>query len=215
MKSVRKNLSKSQKDFLKFHNIELKYVFNAKGFSRIEYRMLMRQLNKHIAFNVTPCQKDGHTLRTRSGHCCQCNTATLSFQKRHYSSGVVYLAGSSIGKIIKVGYTKGLEIRAESLNRTRYAALKDWEILFGIWSENAGKIESEVNSKLIKYSYKIQYNKDNHWLDTSETYVCSYSKAREFIFDVLKKYDFEVIKNSNTKKYEFKNLIKLKDTTSL
>src|SRR5665811_560663 len=97
-------LTKEQLDFLKEHKVHLKFVFDAQGMSKSVYRPIMKDLNKYIAFNVTPCNKYGHTLRTRSGHCCQCNTAHMAFQKRNDSIGVTYIGGTLTGNVIKVGF---------------------------------------------------------------------------------------------------------------
>jgi hypothetical protein len=96
--------------------------------SKSEYRQIMKELNKYVAFNVIACRKSGHTLRTRTGHCIQCDTARLAFMKRHVSEGIIYIAGSKEGEIMKVGYSKAVEVRQESLNRTQYAGYKDWVI---------------------------------------------------------------------------------------
>ena len=45
------------------------------------------------------------------------------------SAGMVYIAGSLKGSIIKIGYTKDVQIREESLNRTEYAGYYDWIVL--------------------------------------------------------------------------------------
>jgi hypothetical protein len=203
-------LSKEQINFLNEQKIDLKYVFNADGLKKDEYRKVMKDLNKFIAFNVTACKAKGHTLRTRSGHCCQCDTSKIEFQKRVDSKGITYLAASTQGEIIKIGFTKAVEIRSESLNRTKYANLSDWEILFAIESELAGRIENLVNSELNKYFFSINYNHDNHTQDSYETFHCSYSKGKELVFDICKKneFDYKIVKNSTSNKYEFKNLIK-------
>lgn len=204
-------LSREQLDFLAKHNVELKYVFNAKGMSKVEYRQIMKELNKYIAFNVTPCNNSGHTLRSRSGHCVQCNTAALAFQKRNDAAGITYIAGSILGRVIKIGFTKAVEIRAKSLNSSNYAGFNDWEILFAITSENAGRIETKANSALRKYVFSTDYDHDGHWQDAHETYLCSFSNARKIVLDICleNKYEFENHRDTNTVKYEFKNLIKL------
>lgn len=204
-------LTNEQIVFLKEHDVDIKYVFDAKGLSKSEYREIMIDLNKLIAYNVSPCRNEGHTLRTRSGHCCQCNTATIGFQKRNDSSGVVYIAGSLKGELIKIGYSKAVEIREESLNRTKYAGNNDWKILFALKSNNAGRIETKSNSLLHKYAFSTDYEHDGHWQNSSETYHCAYSKAKEFVEKSYKEgnFDIEIERNSSTNQYEFRNLKKL------
>jgi hypothetical protein len=205
------DLTSDQIRFLKEQNIHPKYVFNAEGLSRSEYRIIMKELNKLIAYNVSPCQREGHTLRTRSGHCCQCNTAYIGFQKRNDSGGIVYIAGTLTGKLIKIGFSKAVEVRAESLNRTKYAGFNDWKILYALKSESAGRIETKSNSLLRKYAFSIDYDHDGHWQDSSETYHCAYSKAKSFVEKSYKSenYKVKIERNSPTREYEFRNLKKL------
>lgn len=203
-------LSQEQINFLNEQKIDLKYVFNANNLKKDEYRRIMKDLNKFIAFNVTACKAKGHTLRTRSGHCCQCDTSKIEFQKRADSKGIAYLAASLQGEIIKIGFTKAIEVRSESLNRTKYANLSDWEILFAIESESAGRIENLANSELSKYFFSINYDHENHSQESYETFHCSYSKGKELIFDICKKSElqYKIIKNSESNKFEFRNLVK-------
>lgn len=204
-------LTQEQLDFLKAQNIHLKYVFNAKGLSKSDYRVIMKELNKLVAYNVAPCQKDGHTLRTRSGHCCQCNTANIEFQKRNDSAGIVYIAASKLGQLVKIGFSKAVEVRAKSLNTTKYAGFYDWEILYAIKSDNAGRIETKSNSLLREYAFSLNYDHDNHWQDSHETYHCSYSKARQLVEKAIQDLGckFVIERNVTTDNYEFKNLRRL------
>ena len=204
------DLTSDQIRFLKEQNILPKYVFDAQGFSQSEYRVIMKELNKLIAYNVTPCRQEGHTLRTRTGHCCQCDTAKIEFLRRNDSSGIVYIAGSLIGQVIKIGFSKAVEVRAESLNRTKYAYFNDWKILYALKSMDAGRIETKSNSLLHDYAYLLDYEHDGHWQDSYETYHCSYSKAKEFVEKAYRdeNYVVEIELNSTTDKYEFRNLKK-------
>ena len=204
-------LTSDQIIFLKEQDIHLKYVFDAEGLSKSEYRVIMKELNKQFAYNVSPCRKKGHTLKTRSGHCCQCNTARIGFQKRNDSAGIVYIAGTLTGELIKIGFSKAVEVRAESLIRTKYAGFNDWKILYALKSENAGRIETKSNSLLHDYAFSADYEHDGHWQDSSETYHCAYSKAKQFVEKAykLENYKVDIEKNSPTKEYEFRNLKKL------
>ncbi len=201
-------LTKSQIQFLKEQGIGLNQTFDAKGLTKAEYRAKMKPDGKIIAFNVSPCQKEGHTLRTRSGHCAQCNTAHLGFQKRNDDAGFVYIAGTKEGKLIKVGFTSGVEIRSESLNRTKYGGFSDWEILFAISCVNAGELENKIKKELGKYSVSKIYEHDSKKQKTDEIYRCSYSKSKEKLKEIIKNEKF----NANIKvekignSYQFPNL---------
>lgn len=210
-------LSKEQIDFLQKHKIHPRYVFDGKGMKKAQYRPIMKELNKGIVFNVSPCKKGGHTLYTRTGHCCQCSTAPIAFLRRNDSEGVVYIAGTIEGQSIKVGFTKAVAVRYESLNRTKYAGFKDWEMLFAISSPDAGRIETKTNVLLQTYEFSIPYIHDGHWQDAFETFKCSLSKAKELINEVCTAsgYTFvELLNNGHSSKYEFKNLVKANTKTS-
>jgi hypothetical protein len=200
-----KGLTKEQLAFLKLHNIALDRVFDSEGLSPIMYEPKMKSLGKLVAYNVTPCRNAGHTLKTRSGHCPQCNPAYLEFQKRNDSPGVVYIAGTHTGKIIKVGFSKALEVRDESINRTKYANYDDWTMLYAILSPVAGQIENEIKSKLSQYSSKFVYEHDGHIQEAGETFTCSYSKVKAALVDLCKtkKYKIEVLRNINSNEFEF------------
>lgn len=206
-----------QKEFLQNHNVSLELVFDALGMTKNEYRAKMKVQNKIVAYNVAPCREYGHSLRTRSGHCVQCRPANLAFQKRNDLEGIVYIAGSIIGKIIKVGFSKAIEVRDESLNRTRYAGFPDWQIIFAIRSKSAGQIENKIKSGLKKFTAKINYDHDGHYQESSETFSCSYSKVKSTFIRIIKKenYEFETIRNDKTLTFEFKRESELEERHTL
>lgn len=200
-----KGLTKEHLAYLKQHNVALDRVFDSEGFPPSVYRPKMKSLGKLIAFNVSPCGNAGHTLKTRSGHCPQCNPAYLEFQKRKDSSGVVYIAGTRKGKIIKVGFSKALEVRDESINRTKYASYNDWTMLYAIHSPVAGQIENEIKMKLSQYSSEFVYEHDGHIQEAGETFTCSFSKVKAALVELCKtkKYQTEQQLNIKTQEFEF------------
>lgn len=201
-------LSKDQLRFLEEQGIGTNQIFDAKGLTKSEYRSQMKKDGRIIAYNVSPCQKEGHTLRTRSGHCAQCNTAHLGFQKRNDDAGFVYIAGTLEGKLIKVGFTSKVEIRSESLNRTKYGGFSDWQILFALTCINAGEIEIKIKSKLSDYSITKVYQHNNKSQNTDEIYTCSYSTAKMKLIEVVENGEFSA--NIKVEKiginYQFPNL---------
>ena len=101
-----KGLTQEQKRYLTKHGVELYQVYDAYRQPNRVYKPIMKETGKVVAFNVTPCKNGGHTLRNRSGHCIQCNSAYLAFQNRNDSAGVVYVAKTLKGGVIKVGFSK-------------------------------------------------------------------------------------------------------------
>ncbi len=201
------NLTVEQRAFLVSQGLSEKDLFNAQGMTQSEYYPIMKKQNKLIAYNTPPC-KNGHTLRTRSGHCPQCNTAYLRFSQRSNEKGYVYVAASLKGKITKVGFTSAIPTRAESLNRTNYANLDDWQILFAVQSDNAGKIEEAVKSTLYQYADTLDYSHDGKLQSASELLRCNYLKVKETIIEICNtnKYKYDIVLNIDEPIYQFKNL---------
>ncbi len=203
-------LSKEQLDFLKKHNVPLDKVFNASGLSKSEYQVLMNEQEKIVAFNVSPCNSAGHTLRTRSGHCVQCNTAYLGFQKRHDSSGYIYIAGTKKGQLIKIGFAESIENREKTLLESKYAGLNDWKILIAIFFTKSGIIEINMHNKLNKYSRELFYKHEGKMQEATEIYSCSLLKAKNTLLEICndQNIDVKLVRNYTLDDYEFRNLAK-------
>lgn len=205
------DLSQSEKAFLKDQNIPLIMTFNATGYKKSEYRELMKSQGKIIAFNTSPCQAHEHRLRTRSGHCAQCDTTRIAFMKRHVERGTVYIAGSIKGRLIKIGSTQNA-LRETTLNLTKYGGHDDWKILLTIECEHAGKLEDSVQKKLYKYGISFQYEHDGHLQRSTELFNCSYSKAKEHLDYILAKEQInafnKIEKTRVVNDYKFRNLIR-------
>ena len=200
-----------QLEFIKKHKITPDELFDATGLTRTQYGTIMGQQGKILAFGVTPCDKFGHTLRTRKGHCVQCSPMVLAIMRRQVAIGFVYIAGSLTERIIKIGYTENKNGRQESINRTKYGKIADWVMLCTAECENAGKIEDEVNALLSKYLSTKKYDHDGHSQRTYELFTCGYLTAVKALKDVLAKNNLNesLIKEDKlrTPKYLFPNLV--------
>jgi len=200
--------------FIKDHRIDEAELFDATGLSTQEYRLAMTDQNKIIAYGVEPCFK-GHSLGTRSGHCVHCNPARLTFIRRHIAPGQVYIAGSSTGRVIKIGSTSKKEIRQESLNRTQYGGFNDWEILCTITCNRSGEVEQSIVGTLEKYRITRTYFHEGRDQQTYELFTCGYPMAIATLKQVIEKSNSTEIvtlkeDRSKSAKYSFRNLTKLK-----
>ena len=166
------DLTKEQREFLRKQNVCLSLVFDAEGMSKSEYREVMKSLDKHIAYNTTPCKKAGHTMRTRAGHCIQCNTARIAFQKRHSEQAFVYVAGSLSRSVIKVGVTNNIENRMESLNKLQYASASDWTCIYWIETKRAGEVEFSAHDSLKQFAAPTTYSRFGKTVNCLETFYC-------------------------------------------
>ncbi len=72
-------LNKQEINFLIEMEVPLEKTFDATEYSAAYYKSIMRRQDLWGAYGVTPCSAFGHQLRTRAGHCLQCNTSTISY----------------------------------------------------------------------------------------------------------------------------------------
>jgi hypothetical protein len=204
------NLTKEQLDFLARHNIPINQVFDATNMSPSEYQALMKVKSHIIAFGVTPCTEVGHTLRTRGGHCAQCDPARIAFIKRHENIGYIYIAGSISLRAIKVGVTCRTAERAKTLRHTKYGNANDWELLCEYECTEAGMIEQKITTLLNPYSISKSYFHDRHSQETYELFGCSYDKAFMCLTDIKVQFPMnfhsELVKKHKISNYQFSNL---------
>ncbi len=116
-------LTDGEKRFLRWHGLSVDDVFDARGMSGDVWKQLIREEGKTIALG-TACGRGGHRLRTRAGHCVQCDPKKLAFQARHSADQYVYIAGSLSTQLIKIGTCMNIpqrerQLRAEILWRRK------------------------------------------------------------------------------------------------
>ncbi len=170
------NLDNEQLEFIQRHGIYLSRVLDAQGKPPRWYRPIMKAGGYEVAVGVTRCIR-GHSLRTRGGHCVQCNPASLAFQRRHDVEAYVYVAYPRDGNLIKIGFTGDLEGRKKSLNSSAYAGYTDWLIGESVLCENAGSIEARLHSALELYRVSADYFKQGEYVDCREVFDCSFERA--------------------------------------
>lgn len=173
------SLDRDQIEFLAKHGVPEQNVFNATGLSTASYKQKMGVGDYDIAYGTVACEKGGHSLRTSSGHCIQCDPIKLSFLLRHRREGEVYVAESNANsRIIKVGCGKSSIERVSGLNSEKYAGRNDW-IMKGYYGvKNMGLVESEVHATLSKFSISDRYYlKDGQKTACREIFSCSADDA--------------------------------------
>ena len=208
-------ISKEQEEFLEKNQISISDVFDATGLRKKDYRQAMKKLGKNFAIGVTPCKKKQHTLRTRAGHCAQCNAARIAFQKRHSETLYVYVAGSNKLRAIKVGVCNEPSIRQQSLRELDYGGSNDWNIVFYVKVKNAGLIEFMAHKTLNIFAKPTKHIKEGKEVHCLETFSCSAKIAIESIeketneiieewtdHEKIDEYDFEEIQGESFKRYK-------------
>lgn len=183
-------LSRDQIEFLAKHGVPEKNVFNATAMSTRVYKQRMGEGDYDIAYGTIPCDKGGHTLRTSSGHCIQCDAVKLSFLLRHRRSGEVYVTESIIGtRIIKVGSGKSSVDRISGLNSEQYAGRHDWTMKYHYGVKNMGLVESKVHAALSKFAITDKYYlKDGGKIYCREIFSCSDFVAINALKEIIAKH---------------------------
>lgn len=171
-------LSKAQISFIKKMELSMDDLFDASGLNNKEYQKIMKEQGKLVAYGVTPCGAKGHTLRTRKGHCVQCNTANLDYLKRMSKTADVYVAWSQQKRIAKVGLSVDAYQRLSTLNEFRYGGIEDWQMKLIYTCENAGQVETATHQLLREYSKTgLTYWNGNVHRDCTELFQCNLKTA--------------------------------------
>jgi hypothetical protein len=168
-------LTVKQKKFLDSLGVPLDKTFDASYYSVSEYREIMSFHDLWIAYGVTPCKAMGHKLRTRRGHCVECKPATLAYLTRYSENQYIYFAYSTSSRLIKIGITKNMSQREESLNKQKYGGIHDWKIISSAYVLKAGEVETEIHNLLKKYQIPSCTYKDGRDQATYELFKCSKS----------------------------------------
>jgi hypothetical protein len=174
-------LTEEQLKFLRSHNIPASLVFDASGMRKKDYADEMKEAGKAFAFGVTPCAAGRHTLRSRAGHCVQCDTSKIAYMLRHISPGKVYVAASRKGGFIKIGSCQWIYEREESLQKTKYGGCDDWQIIAWASFSEAGRSEGEIQSALKEWQVGARYWKDYRWQECCELFLCDAKQAVDML----------------------------------
>jgi hypothetical protein len=154
-------LTSEQLSFIASQAIPISKFFDASGLSKDERVRVMDVLGSVFYYGGAACKSGGHTLRTKSGHCIQCDTSKIAYQMRSTASGYVYLAQSPSTNLIKIGYSKlHPQDRGEFLRREAYGGIKDWDIKRICHVEkDAGRREFLVHAALSSFNKNVAYEK--------------------------------------------------------
>jgi hypothetical protein len=114
--------------FLSRHNVSEDDVYDGRSQTKRNRKTRAKEAGKDLILTSVPCRAERHRLRTRAGHCAQCNPATIAFTARENSRGYVYITGSLAGQAIKVGTAGDTTQRERQLRAERYGGFSDWRI---------------------------------------------------------------------------------------
>jgi hypothetical protein len=198
------NLKPNELEFLKKHDVKADQIHDGQGQSPTVRKAEAKRLGKTVVIGP-PCEAAGHRLRTRAGHCVQCDPKKLAFQQRHTAPGYVYIAGSLLGSVVKIGTASNLDQRHHQLRAEKYGGFSDWQILFHMHVEEGGKIEQRALEGLRKYNTPRLYIKDGIEQQSTEILNCNFSIALKALADSIGESQRDKVwRSSNWQTYEFK-----------
>jgi hypothetical protein len=180
-------LTDAEKRFLGWYGLGADDVYDARGMRGWLWKKRIREENKTVALG-TPCGNGRHRLRTRSGHCVQCDPKKLAFQARHSAEQYVYIAGSVSNELIKIGTCKDVPQRERQIRAERYGGAGDWNVIFSVRVQDAGDVESRARSKLNGHVVVRPYWKDGIEQQGVELLRSSFNRAREALTDAAQHY---------------------------
>ena len=166
--------------FLSWYQLSPAAVYDGRGESQEVRRRAAKAAGKVLILGP-PCQARGHRLRTRSHHCVQCDPKKLAFQNRYNSPGYVYIAGTQAGRVIKIGTASDITQREHQLRAEGHARFSDWEVLFFIKVNEAGRVEHEASSRLDSKRVYRRYVKDGVPQTAIEVLESTFSAAYDAI----------------------------------
>jgi hypothetical protein len=197
-------LTEQEQQFLAEQGRSADDILDARGLSVKARKQKAKEQGKTLIIGDNPCGKAGHRLRTRSGHCVQCDTSKIAYQSRYSETGYVYIAGSLEKNFLKVGGTGTIYNRESSLRTQGYAGAYDWHILYWVKVANYGRIEGNLHSCLSKYAISESYIKDYKIQNAREVYRCPFTVAVSSLKALIKGSEIiSIYLSSGTNGYEF------------
>lgn len=169
--------------FLASQRLSPEDVFDARGMSQDVWKQRAKETGKTLALG-NGCRNGGHRLKTRGGHCVQCDPKKLAYQKRFSAEQYVYIAGSLTARLVKIGTCEHCGQRIDQIRREKYGSAADWELLYRVTVRNAGEIEHAARARLSRYIVVRPYWKDGSRQDATELLRCSFSQALEALEEV-------------------------------
>lgn len=144
--------------FLVSQKIPLSHVFDARGRAATAWEADAKR--EGLLFGLSePCYR-GHRLRSRTGHCIECDTARIAYMQRFAAPGYVYLAVSKSEQLIKVGSCNDPTERESKLNYDAYGGANDWQIIAWCKTTTMGQVEFDIHKTLANLSVERVYRKD-------------------------------------------------------
>ncbi len=167
--------------FLRRHRLDEDDVYDGRHQSKEDRYDAAKREGKFLILSSVRCRAAGHRIRTRAGHCFQCDPLKLVYQIRHSKSGYVYVAGSLSARAIKIGTAKDIPQRERQLRAEGYAGFSDWIVLYSIQVSEAGRVEHDASARVPCRRVVSSYFKDGIEQTAVEVLKCSFGDAMKAI----------------------------------
>jgi hypothetical protein len=178
-------LTDDELGFLSLHGFNREDVHDGRHQSKSSREEAAKREGKPLILTSVVCRAAGHRIRTRGGHCFQCNPLRLVYQIRHGEPAFVYVAGSLTGQLIKIGSAGDIPTRQRKLRYDQYAGFADWKIMFSVWANEAGKVESDASARIADRRTYQPYFKDGVEQVAVEAFRCRFSTAVKAVKESL------------------------------
>lgn len=174
------DLDQTEIAFLKEHRIHIADIYDGRKQCTSAWKVSAKEGNYPFILTQRRTCSGNHRLKTRSGHCPQCNSANIAFIRRESATGYVYIASAHRGKIVKIGYAKDINVREATLREQGYGGYHDWKIICFFRTHDAGKMERRVSARFADRRAYGNYFKDGKWQTATEMFRYNQSSALEF-----------------------------------
>ncbi len=163
--------------FLAHHGVSPDEVYDGRFQSTWLWKMRAKEEGKELVLG-SRCRARGHRLRTRAGHCVQCDPRKIAYLRRYSSPGFVYIAGSLEGRVLKIETGEDAWDRVSRLSTIKYAGFDDWTLVAHVGVTEGGKVEASALALLYNYRTSRLYTKDGSTQEAIELLrSCPFSVA--------------------------------------
>lgn len=164
----REDLTDQEFAFLVSQKILLSHLYDARGLKATGWDEAAKAEDK--LFGLSDACPKGHRLKTRKGHCIECDTSRIAYIRRYSDSGYIYIAATKGGQLLKVGSCSDTESRAKNLRVQSYGGFSDWEIIASCKVSKMGLVEFGIHKALEGKEASGSYEKNGRKQEARELF---------------------------------------------
>jgi hypothetical protein len=176
-------LTSQENAFLRSQGLTANDVYDGRAEAQRERGEHAKAAGKSIVL-ATACMR-GHRLRTRHGHCVQCDTSKLAFQKKFSTAGTVYIAGSLTSELIRIGFSIDLDQRDRKLLFEASGGASDWALLYSANVDDGGRIEDLARKRLKAFRVAVDDVKEADAPDAPDLFRTTFTRAFRAVIDAI------------------------------